>query len=80
MGFGTLRDIKVYRDVYVKGYRRFPYQKLTGRMDLLYSGDVFLEVDELPEKYDKDMDLYINCDCDFSKYRNLYKVKIKNKN
>lgn len=79
MGFGTLSDIKVYRNIYVKGYKKFPYQKLTGRNCLVYSGEIILGVEELPDEYDKKKDLYMNCECDFSKYRNIYKLKLKTK-
>jgi len=76
MVFDSLRALKTYRNVYVKGYKRFPYQKLTGRNALVYTGEIIF-VDNLPDEYDKKKDIYLNCECDFSKYRNIYKIKTK---
>lgn len=74
-----MMGIRVYRDIYVKGYKKFPTQKLTGRNDLLYTGKVICGVTETPTGYDKDVDLYINCDCDFPKWRKLVFIKTKSK-
>lgn len=74
MGIIKIPGIKIYRNVYVKGYTKFPYQKLTGRNTLLYNGKIICGVDNVPEEYDSKQDLFISCDCDFSKWKNLKRV------
>lgn len=68
---------KIYRNIYVKKYQRFPTQKLTGSNDLYYSGEVICGVIGLPEEFDKNKDLFIGCECDFPKWRQLVKIKLK---
>ena len=68
---------KIYRNIYVKNYQRFPTQKLTGRMDLYYTGDVVCGVKRLPDGFDKEKDKFIGCDCEFPKWRKLVKIKTK---
>lgn len=70
----SLFGIKIYRNVYVKDYKRFPYQLLKGRNTLLYNGKVICGVSTLPKEYDEKKDLYINCDCDFSNWKNLKRI------
>lgn len=65
---------KVYRDILVKGYQKFPYQKLTGRMTLLYSGRIVCGLEERPADFSEADDLYIDCDCDFAKWKSLQRV------
>lgn len=66
--------IKVYRNIYVKDYQKFPYQKLSGRNTLLYKGKIICGVKELPKEFDEKQDLFINCDCDFPKWKNLKRL------
>ena len=75
----SLFTVSVYRNIYVKGYNRFPYQKLTGRGDLVYTGEIVCGVDCIPEEFDRKKDLYISCDCDFPRWRRVVKIKSKNK-
>ena len=48
-------------------------------VDLVYTGSIICGVDEKPECFDNKKDLYISCDCDFSKWKRLVKLKIKDK-
>ena len=66
--------IKIYRDIYVKGYKRFPYQKLTGRKTLMYRGKIYYDVSSLPKNFDNDKDLYMDCECNFSEWKNLQRI------
>jgi hypothetical protein len=63
----------VYRNIYVRGFRKFPYQLLSGKGILCYTGRIICGVDSIPDGFTKD-DLYISCDCDFKKWRELKKV------
>lgn len=74
MGGLKIPGIKIYRDIYVKGYKRFPYQKLTGRNTLLYRGKIICGVDIPPAQFDDKQDLFISCDCDFPKWKNLQRI------
>lgn len=71
----SLFAIKKYRNVYIKGYKKIPFQKLTGRNTIVYTDSIICGVDGEPDKYEKDKDLYINCECDFSEIRNFVKLK-----
>lgn len=64
----------IYRNIYVKGYKKFPYQKLTGFITLMYTGKIITGVQQKPDGFDDKLDLYIDCDCDYSKWRTLKKV------
>jgi len=66
--------MKIYNNIYVKGYQKFPYQKLTGMITLMYTGKIITGVSSKPVDFDENEDLYIDCDCDFSKWRVLKKV------
>lgn len=66
--------LTIYNNIYVKGYKKFPYQKLTGRKTLLYKGKIICGVTELPNEFDKKKDLYIDCDCQFSNWHHLDRV------
>jgi hypothetical protein len=66
--------IKIYRNIYVKDYKRFPYQMLSGRDTLLYKGKIFCDVAKPPKEYDPNKDYYITCDCDFSNWKNLKRI------
>jgi hypothetical protein len=66
--------IKIYRNIYLRDYANFPFQKLTGRKTLLYSGIIEGNVKQRPKNYDSKKDIYITCDCDFSKWKNLKRV------
>lgn len=66
--------IKIYRDIYVKGYKRFPYQKLTGRKTLMYRGKIYCDISALPKNFDNDKDLYMDCECNFSEWKNLQRI------
>ena len=74
MGIAKAFGLKIYRNVYVKDYQKFPYQKLTGRNTLLYTGTVICGVKDKPKEFDDKKDLYISCDCDFPNWKNLRRI------
>ncbi len=67
-------SLKIYRNIYIKGYKKFPYQLLSGRKTLLYSGKIIYEVISGLDNYDPSKDYYFNCDCDFPKWKNLKRI------
>lgn len=73
MGNLSLSDIKVYRNVYIIGYRTVPYQKFTGRTVLMYTGKV-ITTNSIPAEYDKTKDLLIDCECHFPKWGSLKRI------
>lgn len=75
----SLSNIKIKRNIYVKGFKKFPYQLLTGRHVLCYSGDIICDVDVLPEDYDSKKDWYFDCDCEFQEWGRLVKIEETNK-
>jgi hypothetical protein len=74
MGNLKIPGIKIYRNIYIKGYKKFPYQKLTGRNILLYRGKIICGIDNIPDDFNNKLDLFISCDCDFSKWKNLQRI------
>ena len=66
--------LKIYRNIYVKTYQRFPYQKLSGRNTLLYSGKIICGVTETPQEFDYKKDYYFDCECNFSDWKNLKRI------
>lgn len=65
---------KIYRNIYVRDYKKFPYQKLTGRQTLMYRGKIICGVTDTPDEYDSKCDYYFGCDCDYPKWKNLQRV------
>lgn len=74
MGTNPFSVLKIYRNIYVKGYKKFPYQKLSGRNTLLYSGKIICDVSEIPSEYDDSKDYFFDCDCDFPHWKNLKRI------
>ena len=74
MGSLKVPGITIYRYIYVKGYKKFPYQKLSGRNTLMYRGKIICDIDSVPPEYDSKQDLFISCDCDFPKWKNLNRI------
>lgn len=68
---------KIYRNIYIKKYKRLPSQKLTGRNDIYYTGELICGVTGLPEGFDKNKDWFIGCDCEFPNIRQFVKIKLK---
>lgn len=66
--------VKIYRNIYVKGYKRFPYQKLSGRKTLMYTGKIYCDVSETPKNFDSEQDIYMDCECNFSDWKNLKRI------
>lgn len=66
--------IKIKRNVYVKGYKRFPYQKLTGKHYLYYSGNMIFYEDVLPDEYDSRVDFAFDCECEYEEWSKVIKT------
>jgi len=66
--------MKVYRNIYVKDYSFFPYQKLTGKLTMKYNGIIICGINNTPKNYDADKDFYFNCDCEYGEWKNLERV------
>ena len=69
MGF----RIDKYRNVYIKR-EKIPYQWLTGKNILYYTGSLITNVKERPKDYDKDKDYYFSCDCSYPKWKEIRKI------
>ena len=65
--------IAKYRNIYTK-YKSFPYQKLTGKNTLAYSGKIITSVDSIPDEYDSKKDYYFGCECNYSDWREIVKI------
>lgn len=74
MGSSSFFGLKVYRNVYVKDYNKFPYQLLKGRNTLMYRGRIICGVENPPKEFDPKKDIFISCSCDFDKYKNLRRI------
>lgn len=74
----SLPGIKVKRNIYVKGFTKFPYQMLTGKNLMYYTGDIIF-VDSEPLEYDYKQDWYFDCDCEFREWGRLVKIDKQNK-
>ena len=74
MGVKEFLGLKIFNNVYLKDYKKFPYQKLSGHKTLLYKGKVICGVISKPKEFDDKKDLYIDCDCQFGDWKNLQKV------
>lgn len=70
--------LKIYKNIYLKGYKSVPYQKFTGRTTLLYTGKIICGVDQVPADFNDMEDLFINCECDFAKWKTLKKIFKRN--
>ena len=63
---------KKYRNVYYKGYNKFPYQKLTGRNILLYTGQLLPYMDDAD--YNMMTDYLFDCDCKYPMWHELKRL------
>lgn len=61
-----------YRHVYFKEYRKFPYQLLTGRNILLYTGQLLPYDDNV--EYDSTKDYIFDCKCKYPLWRELKRL------
>jgi len=66
-------SIDIYRNVYIKN-DKIPYQWLTGRSILYYTGKLYTNVKGLPKDYDKDKDYYFSCTCNYLKWKEIKKI------
>lgn len=63
----------VYRNIYVLKYKRMPLHMFKGTETLLYYNNIEY-VKSVPNAYNNKIDLVIDCDCQFSKWRKIEKV------
>lgn len=61
-----------YRNVFYKDFARFPYQKLTGRNILLYTGKIMKF--EHNSDYDSSKDYFFDCDCKYPLWKELKRL------
>lgn len=61
-----------YRNIFFKEYNKFPYQKLTGRNILLYTGKI-IKYDENSD-YDSKKDYFFDCDCKYPLWKEIKKL------
>ena len=64
----------VYRNIYVKKYKKMPFYLMKGLKTLYYSGSIFYNVDVLPNDFDSKVDVYLDCDCQFPKWKNIERI------
>lgn len=74
----SLPGIRIKRNIYVKGFTKFPYQMLTGKNLMYYTGDIIF-VDSEPLEYDHKQDWYFDCDCEFHEWGKLVKIDKQSK-
>lgn len=60
-----------YRNIFFKDYMKFPYQKLTGRNILLYTGKLMKYGEG---EYDSNKDYLFDCDCKYPLWGELKKL------
>ena len=65
--------IDKYRDVYIRK-DKIPYQWLTGKNILYYTGRIYTNVKGIPAGYDGDKDYYFTCDCEYPKWKEIRKI------
>lgn len=66
--------MKIFRNIYVKDYKKFPYQKLSGKHTLYYNGKIICGIKEYPQDFDYKKDYYFDCDCNFEDWKNIQRV------
>lgn len=66
--------IRTKRNLYVKGYKKFPYQKLTGKHYLYYTGTLIYYDDDIPDDFDSHDDFVFDCECEFEQWGKIIKV------
>lgn len=75
MGNNQISYLKIYRNVYIKDYKKVPYQLFTGRHTLMYKGKIICGLKEKPDNFDEKQDIFLGtCSCDFHKWKNLKKI------
>lgn len=47
---------------------------MKGLKTLYYNGKIYYNVITLPKEYDKDKDLYVDCDCKFPNWKTVEKI------
>lgn len=51
-----------------------PFHLFKGVKTLYYNGSIYYNVDMLPKDFDKSVDLYFSCDCEYPKWKNVEKI------
>ena len=63
----------VYRNIYVLKYKKMPIHLFTGNEILCYYNSIKY-VKSIDNEYNNKIDLLIDCDCQFGKWRKIEKV------
>ena len=63
----------VYRDIYIKKWKKLPMFLFKGVEILYYYGNIIYN-DNIPNEYDKTQDLIIDCDCSYKKWKNIKRI------
>jgi len=74
MGNSSFLGLTIYRNIYVEGYEKFPYQSLKGKNTLMYKGKIICFKGSIPNSYNPKEDYLLTCSCDFDKYKNLKRI------
>lgn len=75
----SISNIKIRRNIYIKDYKKIPYQLLTGRHIMCYSGDLICGIDTVPPEFDHTKDWFFDCDCEFGEWGKILKIDKTNK-
>lgn len=51
-----------------------PFHLIKGIKTLYYYGNIFYNIEELPNEYNNKLDLYFNCDCHYPEWKNIERV------
>jgi hypothetical protein len=51
-----------------------PFHLFKGSKVLYYSGNILYNVNMPPNDFDSEKDLYISCDCEFPKWKNVERI------
>lgn len=51
-----------------------PFYLMKGLKTLYYKNKIYYNVDILPKDFDKNVDLYIDCDCKFPEWKTVEKI------
>lgn len=66
--------MKYFKNIYVKGYKKFPYSKLNGIKVLSYTGKIIFYDNELPKEFNTKEDIVFDCECEYGEWRKLEKI------
>jgi hypothetical protein len=64
--------MKPYRNIYMRFVDDPSFFK--GQLEIPYTGELYYQVEELPEGYDSDKDVFYGCHCDLGEIKRFVKV------